>query len=103
MPIDEIGVLLVRQRLDRRRVEAFLTGRQCEMDGELSDGGLAGSGWSGDQDAVSVLERRAGLGLEGVKGKWVRAGKRIERRSAGLLSTPRSGISLRRRGHRSRL
>ena len=40
----EIGVLLVGQGLDRRRVEGLAAGGQSEVHGELADDGLAGTG-----------------------------------------------------------
>jgi hypothetical protein len=47
---DEIVVLLVRQGLDRRRVEALAARWQGQVDGELADDGLAGTGRCRDQD-----------------------------------------------------
>jgi hypothetical protein len=49
--VDELGVLLIRQRLDRRRVEALAAGRQGQVDGELADDCLARSGGSRDEHA----------------------------------------------------
>jgi len=46
MPGDEIVELLVRTMLDRRRVEALLTGREREVHGKLAHDRLAGSGRS---------------------------------------------------------
>src|SRR5664280_734756 len=58
---DQVGVLLVRQRLDRRGVEALAAVAQRQVHGELADDGLAGAGGGGDQDALPRLQRPTGL------------------------------------------
>ncbi len=61
--LDEVGVLLVRERLDRRRVEALAALRQSQVHGELADNGLARAGRGGDEDALAGLQRLACLHL----------------------------------------
>ena len=66
---DEIGELLIGQRLDRGGVEAFTTDGQRLMDGKFPDDGLPGAGGSADQYAVTVLERPARVDLELIQGE----------------------------------
>ncbi len=80
----QVGVLLVRQRLDRRGVEAALTAGKGKMGRELADDRLAGAGRCGDQDAVACLEGRAGLDLEGIEAERVTAHKVGESRGESL-------------------
>ena len=69
--IDEVAVLLVGQRLDRRGVEALTSALQRQVNGELADHGLAGPGGCGDQHRLAAGERFAGLHLEGVQAEGV--------------------------------
>src|ERR1700733_14592098 len=64
---DQVVVLLVGERLDRRRVEALLVLRQREVDGVLADDGLARPGGGRDEDTVPVRQRGAGGNLERVE------------------------------------
>jgi hypothetical protein len=63
----EVGVLLVRQRLDRSRVEALATLPKRQVHGELAHQCLAGPGRRGHQHSVAVVERFAGAQLERVE------------------------------------
>jgi hypothetical protein len=63
---DEVGVLLVREGLDRRGVERLSPGRHREVDGELAHHRLAGAGRGRDEDAVAGRQRLARLDLERV-------------------------------------
>ena len=74
----QIRVLLVAQRLDGCGVEALATAGQGEMHGELTDDGLACAGGRAHQHAVSVGERRAGVTLERIEGKWLTPRKRVQ-------------------------
>src|SRR5690606_33831011 len=67
VPVYQVVVLLVGQRLDGRRVEALAALREGKMDGELTDHGLAGPGRGADEHAAAILERLAGFTLEGVE------------------------------------
>ena len=94
VPADQVGVLLVRQRLDRGGVERLAAPLQGQPDRELADDRLAGPGRRGDQHARS---RPPG-------GRRPRAGSR-RRRSRSRRRTPaapawpgRSGTVVRRRG-----
>ena len=68
---DQVGVLLVRQRLDRRGVEALAALCQREVHGELADDRLAGAGRRRDQHAVPGVQRPARGQLEFVEFKAV--------------------------------
>ncbi len=64
---DQVVVLLVGQRLDRRGVEALLALGERQVDRVLADDGLAGSGGGRDEDPVPVGQRGAGGDLERVE------------------------------------
>ena len=64
---DEIVVLLVAQRLDRRGVEALGAGCQRQVHGEFADNGLARPGRRAHQDTVAALQRRTATPLEAVE------------------------------------
>ena len=64
---DEVVVLLVTQRLDRRGVKTLLPGRQREVDCEFPHYGLAGTGRSAYQDTVAALQGLTGLNLERIE------------------------------------
>ena len=85
VPVDQVVVLLVRQRLDRRGVEALAALGQRQVHRELADHGLAGPGRRADQHAEAVLQRLAGLGLERVELERQPAVKSV---SAGALRPP---------------
>lgn len=87
--LDEVAVLLVRQCLDRRGVEALPAAPQREVDGEFADDGLAGSGGSGDQDALARLQGAAGLQLEVVQREVVQLLEAVQ--GGGLLLGPAAG------------
>ncbi len=85
----QVGVLLVRQRLDGRRVEALLALQQGEVDGELAHDRLARAGGGGHQHALPRFECLAGLDLEGVEAEVVHLAEGGER--GGLLGSPHPG------------
>jgi hypothetical protein len=72
---DEVGVLLVAQRLDRGGVEAPQVLGEGEVDGELADDGLPGPGGGAHEHPVAVFQRRTGGALEGVEGEREGAGE----------------------------
>jgi hypothetical protein len=55
---DEIVVLLVAQRLQRRGVEALAARCQRQVHGEFADDGLACSGRRAHQNAVAAFQGR---------------------------------------------
>ena len=88
VPGDEIVVLLIRQRLDRRRVEALLPDGQREVHRKLADNRLAGTGRCSDQNAVTVFERLTCLDLEWIEDEPVPGGEAVElARAHGPAST----------------
>ncbi len=87
--LDQVAVLLVRQRLDRGGVEALPPAPQGQVDGEFADDGLAGSGGSGDQDALARLQGAAGLQLEVVQREVVQLLEAVQ--GGGLLLGPAAG------------
>lgn len=87
--LDQVGVLLVGQRLDRRGVEALAAALQGQVDGELADDGLAGAGGSRDQHAGSRFQRLAGFYLEGVEREVVELLEAVQR--TGLLLCAAAG------------
>ena len=114
VPPHEVGVLLVGQGLDRRRVERLAPRRQGEVDGELADDGLAGPGGRRDEHAATGLHRLAGLHLEVSSGKSRVAAKAAScdfsyaarralaaNRSAGVDMLPSLRGSRRQHGHRA--
>ncbi len=64
---DQVVVLLVGQRLDRRGVEALAALRQRQVHRELADHRLARAGRGADQHAAALLQRLARLVLERVQ------------------------------------
>ena len=70
---DEVVVLLVRQGLDRGRVERLAAGLEREVDGELAHDRLAGAGRRRHQDSAPVLDLPAGAHLEVVEREGVEA------------------------------
>ena len=67
----EVGVLLVRQRLDRRRVERLAALRERQVDGELPHHRLARAGRGCHEHAAAVLDVLARGDLELVEGEAV--------------------------------
>ncbi|SIJ32593.1 Uncharacterised protein [Mycobacteroides abscessus subsp. abscessus] len=93
---DEIGELLVAQRLDRGGVEHPGAGVHREVDGELGDDRLAGPGRRGDEDVLALLELLARLDLEVVE---LEVGAGEEPTQRGLLAfgpSPELRVRLRR-------
>ena len=78
--LEQVVVLLVGQRLDRRGVEALAAVLQCQVDRELADDGLAAAGRGGHQDAVAAGQRGAGGDLERVEVEVVELAERGELR-----------------------
>ena len=76
--VDEVVVLLVAQRLDRRRVEALAAGREGQVDGELPHHGLAGARGRSDQHAAPVLDLLAGAELEVVEREVVEGAEVVD-------------------------
>ena len=95
--LDEVGVLLVRQRLDRRRVERLAPLGQGLVDGELAHDRLARAGGRADEDAGALLQRLAGLDLERVQGE-AEVGGEVRQRGMGG-PPPGSGVPLSGAGH----
>ena len=89
---DQVGVLLVGQRLDRGGVEALAALGEGQEDRELADDGLAGAGRRGDQHPGPALHVRAGLALVVVEDEAVAVGERRQRRRA--LPGAESGVRL---------
>ncbi len=91
--LDEVGVLLVGQRLDRRGVEALAALCEGEVDGELADDGLARARRRGDEHALARLQGPACLDLERVQFEVVERAEGVER--GGLLGGPAPGRRVR--------
>ena len=66
---DQLRVLLVRERLERRRVEGLAAGRQGPVDGVGRHQRLARAGGGGHQDRVPGVQGLEGLVLEVVEGE----------------------------------
>ena len=77
---DEVVVLLVGQRLDRRGVEALAAGLQGQVDGELPHDRLARAGRGRDEHAAPLLDDVARAPLELVERELVLPGERVEDR-----------------------
>ena len=99
---DQVCVLLVRQRFDRRGVEALAALGEGEVD-ELAHHGLARPGRCGDQDALAGLQRPTGGHLERIELELVLVAE--DRQLAGglALPLPRSREPLSWGGHAPRL
>lgn len=83
---DQVGELLVGQRLDRRGVEALAALLQGEVHGELADDRLARAGRGRDEHALPGLQRLARLDLVRVETEVVHLAERPE--SGRLLGCP---------------
>ena len=68
-PFAQVAILLVRERLDRGRVERPLAFAQRPVDRMFGNDGLAATGRSGDEDGSSGIEVLDGLQLKAVKGE----------------------------------
>ena len=97
VPPDEVGVLLVRQRLDRRGVEALTALGERQVHGELADHGLARSGGRGDQHAAARAQRTARVHLESVEVELVERAEGGELRER--LPFAGRGVPFRRSSH----
>ncbi len=78
--LDQIAVLLVRQRLDRCRVERSRPTPPGELDAVLGDDGLAAASRCGDDDMTLVVEGVERLDLEPVERE------RVSRQYLGSVS-----------------
>ena len=102
MPGDEVVVLLVRQSLDRRRVEALATLLERQMYRKLPDYRLSGSGWCCDQDAPAA--RPPGRPEPGTRPGQTRSRPGTgPGHSLSPLAAPRGSVALRGRAHASNL
>ena len=93
----QVGVLLVRQGLDRRGVEALAALRQRQVHGILADHGLARAGGRGHEHAAARAERVARLDLEVIEVEVVERAEASEFR--GRLPVAERGVPVRRSGH----
>lgn len=91
---DEVGELLVGERLDRRGVEALAALLQGQMHGEFADDRLARPRGGRDQHPLARLQGLAGLDLERVQSELVHLAEGPE--GGGLLgrTDPGSLVSL---------
>ncbi len=89
--LDQVVVLLVGQRLDRRRVEALAPLGQREMDRELAHHRLASPGRSAHQHPTALLQGLAGVPLERVELEAQPLDEVAEGRHAGVLLGPPAG------------
>ncbi len=95
----QVVVLLVRQGLDRRRVEGLASGRQGQVHRELADDGLARPGRGGDEHAAALLDLLAGPHLEVVEGEVVVGGEVAEDGVPGVLAVRRVRSAALSAGH----
>ena len=72
----EVAVLLVRQRLERRGVEAFPPAVQRALDRELGHHRLAGAGRRGDQHRMTGVQRLDRVDLERIEREVIPLGER---------------------------
>ncbi len=94
---DQVGVLLVGQRLDRRGVKALTALGQRQVHGVLADHRLARAGRGGHEHAAARTERTAGGDLEVVEAELV---ERAEGRELRVrLPFAERGVPVRRSGH----
>ena len=91
---DEVAVLLVRQRLERRRVEGLAAARERALDRVLGDEGLARAGRRGDEHRTAGVERVERVALEVVE----REASGAPRTSARTLTRPARVLDVRRVG-----
>jgi hypothetical protein len=91
VPLHQVVVLLVGQRLDRRGVEALapqVGRRQRQVHRELPDHGLARPGGGADEHTATPFERLAGLPLEVVEIESEVEGEVLECRETCGLDGP---------------
>ena len=74
---DEVPELLVRERLERSRVEALAVSGERSIDGELGHDGLARAGGRGHQHRLAGVERVDGAPLEPVQDEGITSGEAI--------------------------
>ena len=96
--LDQVVVLLVGQRLDRRGVEALAALLQGQVHRVLAHHGLARSGRRRHQHPVPVGERGAGGELERVELEAVELAERGELRGGLPLAEPRVAFGRAHRG-----
>ena len=80
MLIDEIVVLLVAQRLNRRGVETLCAARESQRDGELTDHGFTRARRGAHKHPAIIFYCLAGLHLEIIEGKAFGGTKLVEMR-----------------------
>ena len=101
--LHEVAVLLVRQRLDGRGVEALAPGPERQLDGELADHRLARPGGGGHEHGLALRERLAGAHLEGIEPEGVAVAELGDHGLGGLvaelLPRPPLGVAVGRTGH----
>ncbi|MPM21245.1 hypothetical protein SDC9_67689 [bioreactor metagenome] len=90
--VDQVVVLLVRQGLQRSRVEGLAPLRESQVHGELADDRLAGAGRRGDQHPGAALDGPAGLDLVVVEVEAVVVGESPQLRVCLLV--PEAGVRL---------
>ncbi|CAM5778486.1 hypothetical protein CPER28S_00197 [Cellulomonas persica] len=94
---DQVGVLLVGQRLDRRRVERLAARDEREVHGELADDRLARPGRRRHEHPAAALERAARLDLEVVELEPDQLAERRELTALVGRTTARGRVPLGRR------
>ncbi len=94
VPLDQVGELLVGERLDRCGVEAFAALLQGQVHGELADDRLARPGGGRDQHPLAGLQGLACLDLERVQTELVHLAERPESRRHLGRALARSLVSL---------
>ena len=95
----EVGVLLVREGLERRRVRQTLLRPQRVVDGELGDQGLAGAGRGGDDHRPTLQDGEDRAVLEVVEGKRIATGERAVVVERARRDPTLGERALDRRGH----
>ena len=95
---DEVPVLLVGQGLDRGGVEGLAAGLSGQVDRVLPHDRLPAARGSGDQHIAALVERLAGLYLEGVEREVVAVAERGQVRAGSAALTCR-GVPFGGRGH----
>jgi hypothetical protein len=83
----QVGELLVRQRLERRRVEGLAPFGPRAVHGVGGDERLARAGGGAHEDRAAAVERVERLALEGVEREAERGGERLADRRRHFLSS----------------
>ncbi len=78
---DELGVLLIRQRLDRSGVERPLPGGERQRNAVFGDDGLSRPGGRGDEHGVAYIEAVHRLALKAVELEGISLGEPTPRRA----------------------